>query len=581
MLRLAKDLRAQSVAHAQARHHLARHLGGALQVVAGASGDVVAEQLLGSAAGQQHGNLVQHAVARAEEVVLLRQLQRVAQRLSAADDADLVHRVGVLENVPHKGMAALVVGDGLALLLGQDAALALGSSDDALHGLLDLVHRDVGAVAPRGQKRGLVHEIHEVGAREARRELGQRAKVDVAGKGLALGVHADYLLAALDVGAVHRDLPVEAAGTQKRWVQDVGAVGGSDEDHGLVLLEAVHLHQQLVERLLALVVPAAQARAALAAHRIDLVDEDDGGSCGFGLLEEVTHAACAHAHEHLHEVRARDGEERHAGLARHGLGQKRLARSRRAHEQHASRDARAQLVEALGLGQEVTDLLELLDGLVHAGHVPELHLGTGLLGGLGLGLAKVHGLAVLTLHLAHEVDEHADEDHRGQHAKQDGIDHVVRARVHRVGDLGMLGHEVGQVVGAGVGALEAHERVGVALVGVALPVGALDLASRELVGERGHAAVVDGGHHVARGDGLGPAAAQKRRAHGEHEVDDARRGYDEVDNVHAGAARLASPLGKVVFAAHRTLSVYVGHVGRARSRPGAPSVRTTFRRSRA
>ena len=39
--------------------------------------------------------------------------------------------------------------------------------------------------------------------------------------------------------------------------------------------EAVHLHQELIEGLLALVVTAAESGSALAADRIDLVDEHD------------------------------------------------------------------------------------------------------------------------------------------------------------------------------------------------------------------------------------------------------------------------------------------------------------------
>jgi hypothetical protein len=94
-----------------------------------------------------------------------------------------------------------------------------------------------------------------------------------------------------------------------------------------------------------------------------------------GLLEEVAHAACADAHEHLDEVRAGYREERHARLAGHGLGKQRLARARRAHEQHAVRDLGAHLLVALGLAQEVANLLQLLHGLVDAGHVGELDLG--------------------------------------------------------------------------------------------------------------------------------------------------------------------------------------------------------------
>ena len=62
--------------------------------------------------------------------------------------------------------------------------------------------------------------------------------------------------------------------------------------------------EHLVEGLLALVVAAAQSRAALAADRVDLVDEDDRRGCLRACLEKVPHTAGTDADEHLHEIRA-------------------------------------------------------------------------------------------------------------------------------------------------------------------------------------------------------------------------------------------------------------------------------------
>lgn len=131
------------------------------------------------------------------------------------------------------------------------------------------------------------------------------------------------------------DLPVEAAGPQQRRVQDVRPVGGRDQDDAGPRVEPVHFDQQLVQRLLALVVPAAQARAALAAHGVDLVDEDDARVVLFGLVEQVAYPGRADTDEHLDEVRAGDGEERDAGLARHRAGKQRLTGPGRTVEQHA------------------------------------------------------------------------------------------------------------------------------------------------------------------------------------------------------------------------------------------------------
>src|SRR5437879_11288938 len=90
---------------------------------------------------------------------------------------------------------------------------------------------------------------------------------------------------ALDVGPVEDYLAVEASGPQQRRIEHVRPVGGSDDDDVGVGVEAVHLDQDLVEGLLALVVAATQAGAALAANGVDLVDEYDAGRVALGLIE--------------------------------------------------------------------------------------------------------------------------------------------------------------------------------------------------------------------------------------------------------------------------------------------------------
>ena len=156
--------------------------------------------------------------------------------------------------------------------------------------LLELDHVDLLLAVTRGEQRGLVDEVRQVGAGEARRAAREHLEVDVVGERLAPRVDLQDAEAALEVGAVDDDLAVEAARAQQRRVEDVGAVGRRDEDDVVLDVEAVHLDEQLVERLLALVVTAAEAGAALAADRVDLVHEDDAGAGGLGLLEQVADA---------------------------------------------------------------------------------------------------------------------------------------------------------------------------------------------------------------------------------------------------------------------------------------------------
>ena len=106
----------------------------------------------------------------------------------------------------------------------------------------------------------------------------------------------------LDVGQVDRHLAVEAARPQQGRVEDVGPVGRRDDDDARVGGEAVHLDEDLVQRLLPLVMASAKSAAAAASDGVDLVDEDDARRVLARRLEEVAHTGRAHADEHLYEV---------------------------------------------------------------------------------------------------------------------------------------------------------------------------------------------------------------------------------------------------------------------------------------
>src|SRR6476661_3865175 len=216
----------------------------------------------------------------------------------------------VVEYLSSIGMTTLVVGRDLALLGRHDARALLRTGDDAVDGLVEGLVVDDLPVAASGEQGGLVEDDGAVGAGEAGRATGDGEQVDVGRHGLALGVDLEDPVATDHVGGVDGDLAVEAARTQQGRVEDVGAVGRRDEDDVGLDVEAVHLDEQLVERLLALVVPAAEAGAAVPADAV----------------------------EHLDEVRAGDRVERHAGLAGDRAGQQRLAGARLAVEQHALGD---------------------------------------------------------------------------------------------------------------------------------------------------------------------------------------------------------------------------------------------------
>ncbi len=313
-----------------------------------------------------------------------------------------------------------MVGDQHFLALGHHPTASLRTAHrNALDRVLKLRHADLLLGAPRRQDGALIDRVGQVGARETWRQLRQNIKVDVVGQRLALGVDLEHLNAAFDIRRIEHYLAIEATGADQRRVEHVGAVGRRDHDHVGVGVKAVHLDQDLVERLLALVVRAAQASTTLAADRVDLVDEDDARRVALGLIEQVAHAAGAHTDEHLDELRAGDREERHAGLARHRAREQRLAGAGRADHQDAARDARAQRRELIGKLEELNHLGQILFGLFLAGDIGEGD--RRLVAGehARAALAERERLVVRALRLAHEEDEEADHQ---QERQQDGED---------------------------------------------------------------------------------------------------------------------------------------------------------------
>ena len=460
LLRGAVDHRAKALGEAVLGDHLAGDVRRLLQVVGRTGGDVVQDKLLGYAAAQTGHDVLEHLALGDVAAVFLGQIHGVAAGLTAGDDGDLMHTGVVLAVEARHGVARLVVGGELFLFGGDDPALLLGAGHD-LHGsLFDVLHGDSLAAAACSQQSGLVDEVLEVSARKACGALCDDLEGDIRGEGLVLGVDFQDLLAALDVGQADVDLTVEAARAEQGLIEDVGTVGGRHDDDAVVGLEAVHLDQQLVQGLLALVVTAAETGTALTAHSIDLINEDDAGHGLFCLVEEVAHTGCADADVHLDEVRAGDGVERHTGLTGAGAGQQGLAGTRRADEQHAVRDTCAQRVKLVGALEELHDLFQLFLLFVFTGHIGK---GGGLLVlvlVLDLGFADIHDAAATADAAPHHREQQKagaaqhpqieDDLHPGDGLLERGV--VVghgRVGVRRVVGLDILVHVLDENVGIG------------------------------------------------------------------------------------------------------------------------------------
>ena len=515
---------AELIGEAVFDHHRTGDARSLLDIVRGTGGRVVEDDFLGGATAHRVGHLVEQLVARLRVAVGGRHDGGVAEGAASRQNRHLGHRIGVVQGGGHQRMAALVVCGVAQLFQSHALGLALRAGLNAVDGLVDGAVVDQLGTGTGAQQRGFVEHVGQIGTGEARRAHGDHMQVDVRYERLALGVHPQNCLTAFQIRGGHAHLTVESTRTQQSGVKHVGTVGGGDDDEVGVVVETVHLDEQLVQRLLALVVATAHTGATLATHGIDLIDEDDGGSVLLGLIEQVTHTGGTETDEHLDEVGAGHRVERHAGLTCDGSGQQRLTSAGRAVQQHAARDARTQRLVLGRILEEVLDLLDFGHGLVFTGHIGELGGGGLALEQLAAVLLAAHAEhAAGTAHAAHQPPEQGEDDDERQNRGDEVAHHtgLLDIRGPALFEIAVL-HGLGHLCALGESVVELHVLAVVghlAGVGVFLGVVILQLKADDLLVVRDLGvcglALIDQRETIFSIDGFGATAGE----HLEHQHD--------------------------------------------------------------
>ena len=111
---------------------------------------------------------------------------------------------------------------------------------------------------------------------------------------------------ALYVGVVNGNLAVETTGTEKRFIKNIGAVGGGNDDNALIYAETVHFNEQLVKGLLSFIVASAETRASLTADGVDFVNENNRRSIFLCLVEQIADTRRTDTDKHFNKVGARN-----------------------------------------------------------------------------------------------------------------------------------------------------------------------------------------------------------------------------------------------------------------------------------
>ena len=227
--------------------------------------------------------------------------------------------------------------------------LALGTHQNFVFCFVKIFQRYLAFVLTGSQQSGFVNQIGQIGPRETGRAAGHRGQINVFCQRNFFDVNLQNFFPPLNIRIGNRHLTVKTPRTQQSRIQNIGTVGRRNQNYALIIVKAVHLHQQLVQRLFALVIAAAQTGTAMAADRVNFIDKQQTGRIFFGLGKHIPHPRSTDTDKHLNKIRTGNRKKRNVSLTGHRFGQQGFTRTRRADHQHALRNTSAQPLKFAGI----------------------------------------------------------------------------------------------------------------------------------------------------------------------------------------------------------------------------------------
>ncbi|EKD52410.1 MAG: hypothetical protein ACD_62C00034G0002 [uncultured bacterium] len=218
-------------------------------------------------------------------------------------------------------MTSFMISNNFLFFIADQHATPLNAHENLVFGHFEIVsgHR---FLIQSGRVQGrLVHEIFEIGPAETGSPSRDGQEIDVFVQRHFAGMNLEDRFAPQQIGSRHHNAAIETTWPEQSGIQHVGPVGGRNDDHPFVGFKTIHLDQQLIEGLLALIVTTTQTGTAVTTDSVDLIHKNDTGGIFFALFKEVSHARSPHPHKHLNKIGARDGIKRNTGLTRNRPGQ--------------------------------------------------------------------------------------------------------------------------------------------------------------------------------------------------------------------------------------------------------------------
>ena len=333
-------------------------------------------------------------------------LHRIAECTgSSRNDRDLLNRCRIGLHGSNQCMTNLMIGNDQFLFIRQDTVFLLISCDNNFHALHQICLCCKFASAAYSMKCCFIHDICKFRSGCSGCSSGDRIEIYVIRKFDLFCMDFQNIHTTLKIRQFHRNTTVKSSRTEQCRVKRIRLVGRCQNDNTFGTVKSIHFREQLIQRLLTLIV-AADASVTFLADRIDLVDKDDTRCFLACLFEQVTHFCSTHTDKHFNKLRTGDREEWYVRLTCNCFCQQCFTGSRRAYKQCTFWHRCSDLLIFAWIVKEIYDLCKQFFCFFLSCHIGEFDAACGFYIDLGIALcAKHHGVHRVcpVTHLAHHL----------------------------------------------------------------------------------------------------------------------------------------------------------------------------------
>ena len=198
-------------------------------------------------------------------------------------------------------MADFMVGNRQFIFFREDRIFPLVAGQNDFQSILQIGLSDLAASFLYGMESAFIYQIGKVSSGAAGCILCDSFQINILRHFDCFCMHPQNRLSAGNIRQFEWNAPVKTPWPQQRFVKNFRFVRCRQDHHAFFRGKTVHFIQQLVERLVPLIISGDSRQVTALADRIDFINEDDAGGFCLGLIEQISHPGCSDTDKHLHK----------------------------------------------------------------------------------------------------------------------------------------------------------------------------------------------------------------------------------------------------------------------------------------